>query len=228
MRLLCAVLLLAWVGDAVAQEPPPPPTVEPSPVVEAAPPPPLRPTMDPAAMSLSVAQRPLTERTVAKWRGARALQICGGVTGLISTGLSLSSTIYIFATGYPPSASDLVRPAKPTDTGAVLAYVSSATSALGFTLSAGGLGWQHGILRELDADPGRNLYIGGTVVGVLGLIAIGASYFLGFTNYLDTHDQTIAALATSLGGAALCTTAAGIYAVDSSRMKKAWRNLTSF
>jgi hypothetical protein len=172
--------------------------------------------------------RSLSPETVSRWHGARALQVTGGVIGLLSTGLSLSSTIYVVATGYPPKADDFLHPAKPTDTGPILAYVASATSVLGFGLSAGGLGWQHHILDELGADTGRGVYVGGTVLGILGTVATASGYFLAFTDYLNPHDQSISLLVTTLTGAALCTTASLMYAVDSSRMKRAWRNLSSF
>jgi hypothetical protein len=99
---------------------------------------------------------------------------------------------------------------------------------IGFGLSAGGLGWQHHILGELGADPGRGVYLGGTVLGILGTLATASGYFIGLTDYLNPHDQSISLLVTTLTGTALCTTAALMYAVDSSRMKKAWRNLTTF
>ena len=116
----------------------------------------------------------------------------------------------------------------PSDTGPVLSYVGSSASALGFVLSAAGLGWRHHILGELAGDPGRGRFIGGSVVGVLGLIGVASGYFFGFTNYLNPHDQSIAVLAASLSGSALCTVGSALYAVDSSRLTKAWKSLTTF
>jgi hypothetical protein len=225
MRLLSVMLVLGLVVDAGAQEAPPP-SPQPDPIVEA-PPPPTAMMAAPAG-SLHAGPPVVPRELASKWHGARVLYVFGGVTGLLSTGLSLSSAIYVLATGYPPSASDFVHPAKPSDVGPVLAYVGSGASALGFVMSAGGLGWQHRILGKLGADPGRGMFIGGSVVGILGLVAVGAGYFLGFTDYLNPHDQSIAVLATSLGGSALCTTGSVLFAKDSSRMKKVWKSLTTF
>jgi hypothetical protein len=224
MRLLPVVLILACAVDARAQDLPPT-SAQPYPIGEGAQP---QPQNENPTASLRVSRTPLEPVTITRWHRARILNGFGTAFGLIGTGLSLSSTIYVLATGYPPSASDFVHPAKPSDTAPVLAFVGSGVSALGFTMSAGGLGWEHRILGELGADPGRGMFVGGTVVGVLGVLAIGVSYFLAFTDYLNPRDQTIAGIATSLGGAALCTTASALYATDSSHLKRAWKTLTTF
>jgi hypothetical protein len=117
---------------------------------------------------------------------------------------------------------------KPTDTAQILSYVASSASALGFALSAGGLAWRHRILDELGADSGRGVFVGGTVVGVLGLGSIATGYFFGLTHYLEPHDQSIAVLATSLGGSALCIIGSIMYAADASRLNKVWKSLTTF
>ncbi|HWE30054.1 MAG TPA: hypothetical protein VHB97_18720, partial [Polyangia bacterium] len=67
-----------------------------------------------------------------------------------------------------------------------------------------------------------------TTFGLVGFAGVGASYFFGLTNYLNPHDQGVAILATSLSGTALCAIAGILYAVDSSRVKRAWRGLTTF
>lgn len=229
MRILSVVLVLGLVTAAVAQEAP---AQQPYPIVDGAtatPPPPPAPPPPPTltAPTLSVHARPPAS-AVSRWKGARTLYVFGGVVGLLSTGLSLASSIYVLATGYPPDADDFVHPAKPSDPGPVMAYVGSGASALGFAMSAGGLGWQHRILDDLGADPGRGYFISGTVIGLLGIVAVGAGYFIGLTDYLSPHDQSIAALATSLGGSALCTTGSALFAKDSSRLKKTWKMLTTF
>jgi hypothetical protein len=136
--------------------------------------------------------------------------------------------IYIAATHYPPSANDLLNPPKPTDTGPVIAYVGSTTSAAGFILSASALGYEHHLLDRLGVDPGRGRFAIGTAIGVVGFVSVGASYFFGLTPYLDAHDQQVAVLATTIGGATLCAIAGVFYAIDSSRNKSVWNNLGTF
>lgn len=168
----------------------------------------------------------------------------GGVTGLLGTALSLASVAAVAITGYPcdpfdpshannpmdkcnPNAA-VFHPASPTDAAPMLAYLGSSVSALGFVFSAAGLGYQHSLLAEVNADPGRGVFTGGTVLGVLGFASVGASYFFGFTNYLNSHDQGLAILASTLTGAGLCALSSLLYLIDSSRTKKAWERLTTF
>lgn len=224
MRLLPVLLALGLAVDAVAQESPVP-AAQPYPVVEGPPPGPTQPMMD---LPAAAVRTPLPLGIIQRWRGARILSGFGTAFGVVGTGLSLSSTIYILATGYPPNANDFLHPARPSDTGPALAYAGASVSAAGFVLSAGGLGWQHRILGDLGADRGRGLYVGGTMVGVLGLVGVGAGYFFGLTDYLNAHDQSIAVLTTSLVGTALCATAALLYATDAARVKKIWKNLSTF
>jgi hypothetical protein len=175
---------------------------------------------------------------------ARVVYGVGGVAGILGTGLSISSIVVIAITGYPCDPLDprhssnlndtcnpnsvIFRPARPTDPAPLLAYLGSSVSAFGFVLSAAGLGYQHHLLYEVHADPGRGLFAGGTVLGVLGFTAVGASYFFGFTHYLNSRDQGIAILSSSLTGAALCAIGSLLYLVDSSRTKRAWERLTTF
>jgi hypothetical protein len=182
----------------------------------------------------------LTER----WHRARVLYTVGGVTGLLGDGLTISSIAVIAVTGYPCDPFDprhatdpkdtcnpnsaIYHPSRPTDAAPMLAYLGSSFSALGFVLSASGLGYQHSLLREVNADPGRGVFAGGTVLGVLGFTAVGASYFFGFTSYLNPHDQAVAILSSSLTGAALCALGSLLYVIDSSRTKRAWERFTPF
>jgi hypothetical protein len=183
------------------------------------PPPPSTPTMVSAAPS---------DVTIRRWHDARVVSVVGDVLNVIGTGLSLSSAIYIAATHYPPSANELLAPAKPSDVGPALAYAGASTSAAGFVLTASALGYEHHLLDDLGADPGRGAFGVGTTFGLVGFAGVGASYFFGLTNYLNPHDQGVAILATSLSGTALCAIAGILYAVDSSRVKRAWRGLTTF
>jgi hypothetical protein len=216
MRFLAALIALGSVVSAAAQEP----TLYPS-----APPPPP-PTIVGGMPPLHPAP---PDDIVQRWHRTRVVSVIGSLTSIIGTGLSLSSIIYIGVTHYPPSAGDLLgAPAKPSDTGPVLAYLGSSVSAASFVLTAGALGYEHHLLDELGADPGRGRFGVGTAFGLVGLVGIGAGYFFGLTNYLNPHDQGVAIIATSISGAALCTIASILYASDSSRLKSAWRNLTTF
>ncbi len=243
MRILIAIMALGSAVTAFAQEPPsspndpyaapaqplPPPTTlppgyapPPQPLVAAplpAPPLELAPPTVHATVSRSMIRR---------WRGARVMNGFAGAIGIVSTGLSLSSSIYIAAAHYPPSLSDFTTVPKPSDPAQVLSYVSSTSAAFAFGLSAGGLAIRHHVLRELGADTGRGLFLGGTVVGLVGLASIAVSYIVGFSNVSDPRNQSIAVLSTSLGGSLLCNVATTMYAKDGSNLQKAWKNLTTF
>jgi len=202
---------------------------------------------DPSAPSVSgsISARPsLPMDWNDRWHRSRVVYGIGGVTGLLGTGLSLASVAVVVVTGYPcdpfdPSHSNnpkdtcnqnaaVFHASSPTDAAPMLAYLGSSLSAVGFVFSAAGLGWQHHLLAEVNADPGRGLFTAGTVLGVLGFTSVGASYFFGLTNYLNSHDQGLAILASTLTGAALCTLGGLLYLIDSSRTKKAWERLTTF
>jgi hypothetical protein len=165
---------------------------------------------------------------VRRWRDARILSVTGSVVNALGTGLSLASVVYIGVTHWPPSAGEVLTPARPSDVGPALAYAGASASAAGFVLNASGLGYEHHVLNLLGADPGRGMFGAGTALGLVGFASVGASYFFGLTDYLNPHDQGIAILATSLAGTALCAIAGILYAADSSRVKKAWASVSSF
>ena len=237
MRALTIAVVLAFSLAAVAQEPPQPlPPSSPS-SVEPLPPPPYAgqaPVASPSAASLAgpsltVSRARPSPYTVGRWRTARTLTVIGSVFNLIGTGLSLTSAIYIAATDYPPSTNQLLAPpARPSDPGPALAYAGASVSAAGFVLSAAGLGWEHRLLDQLGADPGRGAFGVGTAFGVVGFASVGLSYFFGLTDYLNPHDQSVALLTTSLAGTALCAIAGILYSVDSSHLNDAWRGVLTF
>src|SRR6185295_545867 len=99
-------------------------------------------------------------------------------------------------------------------------------SALGFILSSAALGYQHSLLSDLQADPGRGTFAGGTALGVLGFAAVGTSYFFGFTSYLKPHDQGVAILASTITGTVLCAVGSLLYTIDSASMKRVWQRLS--
>jgi hypothetical protein len=222
MRLFAAAWVLIGVGVAAAQE-----SAAPAPVL-AAPLPPPSPDLPPAdPTALRAAPPPIPRTYRRQWTGARVMSGFANTIGLISTGLSISNAIYVAAAHYPPSVSDFSQP-KPSDPAQALSFVSSGSSAFAFALAAGGLGWRHHILQKLDADPGRGLFIAGTVVGLVGIASIIASYVVGFANVGNAHDQSIAVLVTSLGGSTISNVGVAMYARDASTVQKAWKALTTF
>jgi hypothetical protein len=226
------VVMLSLPVVAFAQAPPPSsadPYGGPPPAVVAAPlapptalPPPMA-ANDPMMVRMQQAQS-----ARGQWRGARVMNGFAGVIGLVSTGLSLSGTIYVLAAHYPPSVSDLTKMPSPSDPAQALSYVSSASAAFAFGLAAGSLGWRHHILRTLDADPGRGLFWGGTITGLVGVASIAASFIVGFSNIGNAHDQSIAVLVTSLGGSMVSNIGTAMLASDATHVQKAWKNLNTF
>ena len=250
MRALTIAVGLAFALGAAAQEPPqstiretsvpppatppppgtPPPVAAPPPsyVVPPPPPPIASATLPPPPPPLTVSRARPSPDMVSRWHTARVLSVTGSVLNLVGTGLSIASAVYIAATDYPPNPDQLLAPAKPSDPGPALAYAGASVSAAGFVLSAAGLGMEHNLLDQLTADPGRGLFGVGTTFGILGFGGVGLSYFFGLTDYLNPHDQSVAILATSLTGTALCAIAGILYSVDSSRVKRAWEFVTTF
>jgi hypothetical protein len=226
MRLLVVVMVLCPVSAALAQEPPPsandPYAPPPPPLVAAPLPAPTGPLPPPSVHAT------LTHSLRRQWTGARVMNGFAGAIGIISGGLSISSSIYVAAAGYPPDLSALSKPPSPSDPAQILSFVSSTSSVFAFGLSAGGLAIRHHVLQKLDADPGRGLFISGTVVGLIGVAAIISSYIVGFSNVGNAHDQSIAVLTTSLGGSAFCNVATTMYAKDGSNMQKIWKSLSTF
>lgn len=223
---ISAFCVLGLATNVFAQAAPPVPDPYAPPPAWGSPSPPYPPPAPYPAATFAAPQQ-IPPSLIAQWRGARVLTGFGGVTGLLSTGMSLSSGIYVGATKYPPSDNATTMP-KPTDTSQILSLVSSGSAVFGFALAAGGLGWRHHILDKLSADPGRGLFIGGTVVGAIGVLSIVASYVVGFSSFGTPRDRSIIALATSLGGASLCNSGTAMYAKDSANLLKVWKKLTTF
>jgi hypothetical protein len=179
-----------------------------------------------------------------RWHSGRVLYGIGSFTGLLGGALTISSIVVVGVTGYPCDPDDIIhkidpkdacnpngmayRPPSPTDAAPLLAYLGSTTSALGFVLSAAGLGYQHHLLWEVQADIDRGVFHGGTVLGVSGFAAVGLSYFFGLTDYLSPHDQGLAILATSITGTGLCLLGSLLYTIDAGRMKRAWERISTF
>jgi hypothetical protein len=237
--------------------PPPPPEpqqqqtqpqpIEPTPMVPVPSPPPGYTPPDytlPPGPAPTAARVIVTPEMAERWQHARVAYGVGSVTGLLGSGLTLSSVLVVAFTGYPCDPGDPAhalnpndtcnpnnpnyRPARPTDAAPLLAYLGSSVSALGFIISASALGYEHHLLHELSSDPGRGLFGTGTAFGLIGFVGVGASYFFGLTNYLNPHDQGIAILATSISGTGLCLLGGILYSIDSGRMKRVWDRLGTF
>ena len=240
MRTLVVLVILApAVGFAQEQQPLPPPNAsdpyaQPPPAIPAAPvvaaplPPPtgLPPPSsenDPMALRMRAAQSARRQ-----WTGARVMNGFAGVIGICSTGLALSNTIYVLAAHYPPSTTDFTKPPSPGDPAQALSYVTSASAAFAFGLSAGSLGWRHHILKTLDADTGRGLFWGGTITGLVGIASVVSGFIVGFANVGNAHDQSIAVLVTSMGGSMISNIGTTILAKDATNVQKAWKGLGTF
>jgi len=256
--LAAVIILTLAGSKATAQEPPPtePPPAAPAPTTTPAPPPPTTTppttTTAPTLTAPPTTPPPPTTSTgwsvsplmAARWHRGRVLYGVGSVIGLVGSALTLSSVLAVAITGYPCNPDDPIHqinpndtcnkmgamytPPKPTDTAPLLAYMGSSASALGFVLAASGLGYQHHLLYEVGADPGRGVFAGGTTLGLLGFASVGLSYFFGFTNYLAPHDQGIAILASSMTGTVLCLVGGILYTSDASRLKRAWERISTF
>jgi hypothetical protein len=236
MRSFALLVIIGLPLAALAQEPPQQPPQQPA--IEA--PAPAAPVVSPSPTP----PRSLPPTMAERWRRARITYGAGSVIGLLGDGLTLSSVLVVAITGYPCDPNDPVhmlnpndscnrnsasfKPPKPTDAAPLLAYIGSSVSALGFVVSAAGLGLQHQVLGELNADPGRGVFAAGTTIGVLGFMGVGASYVFGFTHFLDSHDQGIAILASSISGAGLCLIGGILYSIDSSRMRRVWERAFTF
>jgi hypothetical protein len=186
------------------------------------------------SLSAPSISRPSPEMA-ARWHRGRVLYGVGSAVSLLGTALSLSSIILVAVTDYPcnsidPNAncSNGKPPPTPTDPAPLLAYMGSSVSALGFVLTAAGLGYQHALLHEMSADIGRGVFGAGTTIGVMGFASVGLSYMFGATSFLNPHDQGLAILSASMTGAGLCLISSLLYTIDSSRLKSAWNRLGTF
>jgi hypothetical protein len=222
MRSLTVVLvLLALPSLEVAAQEPPEPT-EPAPPEGTPPPPeptggPLQPP--PPTVAPAPTGAPISMALAQRWRTGRILNGVGAGFSLGGGGLALSSILVTSFSGPPKSN---------TDVAPILAYMGSTASVVGFFFGAGGLSVQHGVLEDMQLDPGRGMFVGGTVLGVFGVLSVGASYFFAFTHFLGQQDEVTAAIATSIIGTVLMTVGGLLYSIDASRLSRIWERLTTF
>jgi hypothetical protein len=139
--------------------------------------------------------------------------------GLIGSGLSLAGIFITTGYGFDPNS-------KYTQIGPDLAYAGSAATGAGVLFAATGLGIEHSALRLAGVDPGYGLYATGTLFGILGLAGIGASYFLGLTNYVN--DSAVIGFGCSIASAVVLTVGGLFYVADSNRMRRIYARLTTF
>lgn len=215
-----AAAVVLWAGPALAQVEPTGPTEPPRPApIEAAP----VPIVAPAEAAPVVPAGPPLE-VVRRYRAGRVVAGTGTLICLIGSGLTLSSWIAEIVI-------DKDKDPRPIALG--LGYAGAGAAGLGVILSATGLGLQHSALAQVGADPGRGLYATGTVFGVLGLAALGTSYFVGATSYVygkpgEEHERNAVLFGTTVASAVLLSVGGILFVSDSGRLGRAYRRLTTF
>lgn len=217
-----AVVLSA--GSALAQVEPAPPAGPNEPPAAAS----ASPMESPPAPSVAPAEAPPVVpagpplEVVRRYRAGRIVSGTGTVISLIGSGLTLTSWL-------AAPFVDEKRDPWPVAVG----YAGAGATGLGVILSATGLGLQHSALAKVGADPGRGLYGVGTLFGVLGLLTVGTSYFIGLTHYVYGHpgeeSQRLAVEYGTIAASAILLTVSGIlYVSDSARLSRAYKRLTTF
>lgn len=218
-----AAAVVLYAGPALAQveptEPPQPAPIEAAPVAptEGVP----APIVAPAEAPPVVPAGPPLE-VVRRYRAGRVVAGTGTLISLIGSGLTLTSWI----------AAPFVD-TKQDPWPVAVGYAGAGATGVGVILSATGLGLQHSALAQVGADPGRGLYATGTLFGVLGLLTVGGSYFLGATHYVYSNpgeeNQRLALEYGTIAASAILLTVSGILFVsDSSRLGRAYKRLTTF
>lgn len=175
----------------------------------------------PPLLSPVLPTNPMSAMALQRYRTGRALYGVGTAFGLVGSGLTLASIVVTSVYGLGDSAD----PSKVL-IGPSLAYAGSAATGAGFIFGATGLGLQHSALATIGQDPGRGIYAVGTLLGILGLGGIGASYFFGLTNYVD--NSTTIAFGTSIAASVLLTVGGLLCFSDQTRVGAVYRRLTTF
>ncbi len=149
------------------------------------------------------------------YRTGRALYGVGTAVGLVGSGMVLSGVF--------------VAPLYDESLGVSLVYGGTGISTACWVLSTVGLGLQHNGLDLAGAPVNRGLYGVGTAFGILGLIGVGLGYFFGATSYFSTPEDALAAkLTTSFGGTALMALGGLFYFIDSQRMARVYKRISTF
>lgn len=159
----------------------------------------------------------LPEDVVSRFKAGRVLYGLGTATGLIGGGLTLASIGVAFAYGTSGEHGGISRG---------LAYAGSASSGVAVIFGAIGLGMQHSALARVGHDTGRGLYAAGTFLGILGLGAMGASYYIDIAKPVENPEKV--AFAVSVAASALLITGGILYFADERRMYRIYRRLMTF
>lgn len=177
---------------------------------------PLAPAPSPPVF-VAPAPPSLPEDVVSRFKAGRVLYGLGTATGLIGGGLTLASIGVAFAYGTSGEHGDISRG---------LAYAGSASSGVAVIFGAIGLGMQHSALARVGHDTGRGLYGAGTFLGILGLGAMGASYYIDIAKPVENPEKV--AFAVSVVASTLLITGGILYFADERRMYRIYRRLMTF
>jgi hypothetical protein len=153
---------------------------------------------------------------VSSFRTGRTVYAVSKLSNLIGSGLHVSSIIVTSIYGFGPG---------PGQYGPGLAYGGSLVNAVGFVLGAAGLWKEHSALAMIGADPGRRLYVAGTVLGALGIAVVGTSSYFAFSNYNNGPEI---AFGTAIAAAVLLSAGGILHAIDNRRLNILFRRLTTF
>lgn len=226
-QMQAALLGVLWLshGPVAAQEAPPPEAVPAlsAPLTGPVPPPPAAPPPAPAQPVLDPVPPPplpppaLPADVIGRFKAGRVLYGLGTATGLIGGGLTVASVGLAIAYGTSGEKGDISRG---------FAYAGSASSGVSVIFGAIGLGMQHSALRSVGHDTGRGLYGVGTFLGVLGLGAIGASYYIDLAKPVENPEKV--AFAVSVAATTLLITGGILYFADERRMYRVYRRLMTF
>lgn len=182
---------------------PDPPAAAPAPAPYALPPPPPPP--------------PMPSDAIRRFKAGRVLYGLGTATGLIGGGLTVASIGLAIAYGTSGPTGDYSR---------AFAYAGSASSGVSVIFGAVGLGLQHSALRQAGNDTGRGLYAVGTLLGLVGLAGVGASYYIDLAKPVENPEKV--AFGVSVAATALLITGGILYFADERRMYHVYRRLMTF
>lgn len=205
------VLSAPLTGPVTAPPPaPPPPAVAPGPALSPSP-------VSPIPQPLALPTYSLPEDVVRRFKTGRILYGLGTATGLIGGGLTVASVGLAIAYGTSSGTGDISRG---------LAYAGSASSGVSVIFGAVGLGMQHSALARVSHDTGRGLYAVGTLLGIIGLGAVGASYYIDLAKPVENPEKV--AFGVSVAATALLITGGILYFADERRMYRVYRRLLTF
>lgn len=207
----------AITGDPSSPPPAAPPTTDPYPTPPAA----FAPGVAPPMRSVVPPLDPLVHH---RFRDGRIVYNVGTTVSFIGSSLTLASIIVtgIYGLGLDQSADQITGRIGPG-----LAYAGSSGTGAGFILVSTGLGLQHSALALAGQDPGRGMYAAGNVLGILGLCAIGTTYFFSATHY-GGDSSPIYTFSAAVTAGALGTISSVLFFSDAINLRRVYRRLTTF